>query len=115
MRFSISLALILLVGFASGSAQSVPSSASGPALGRKAVLARTALSRLIFLLDFVRSGRHIFRQGQAEPEDGSVAQFAVYPDAPSVIQNNVLNNRQTQPGPAGLARAGFIDSIKALK
>src|ERR1700686_5938927 len=107
MRFSISLALILLVGFASGSAQSVPSSASGPALGRKAVLARTALSRLIFLLNFVRSGHHIFRQGEAEPEDGPVAQFAVHSDAPSVIQNNMLNDRETQSGATGLPGTGF--------
>jgi carboxypeptidase Q len=40
MRFSVSLVLILLAGFESGSGQSVPSSVPGPALGNQNDLAR---------------------------------------------------------------------------
>jgi hypothetical protein len=55
------------------------------------------------------------RVWQKEKEGCSVPNGALHAHRPSMIQNNVLHDRQTQAGAAAFARAGFIHAVKALK
>ena len=44
-----------------------------------------------------------------------MAEFAVHSGAASMVQDNVLHNREAKACASGLTGASFIDSIKAFK
>src|SRR5436190_23046800 len=53
--------------------------------------------------------------GDREHEACASFRPVFHPDAPAMQFDQVPDNRQTEPGPAGIARARLVDAVKALE
>src|SRR4051794_10757748 len=62
-----------------------------------------------------RAGRRAHPQGgKDEPEGRALARLAVDVELTAMALHDVLDDRQSQPGAARLARAAAVDAIEAL-
>src|SRR5262245_23111589 len=53
--------------------------------------------------------------GQPDLEARALSELAGHPDAAAVVLRDVLDDRQAEPGPTGLARTGTVHSVEALE
>ena len=84
---------------------------AGPA-GRTAPVAADAASTAS--PDRHRPAARTRGAGKHEPEDRALARLAVDVELAAVALHDVLDDRQPEPGAAGLARAAAVDAIEAL-